>query len=134
MCTRNKGRRSYACHLMALGVALASVKIIFLLFSTNIPRRKEGNLLPINIRIKLLNLGRPRLYTSVVYSLLFYITCFHQGTKTDKKPSTHTHLAKKRKSFFLSKIYSLREHKVLVLDKFCLTTFFQKFHYVLYCL
>lgn len=90
------------CHLMALGVTLASVKIVFLLFSTNIPRTKCGNLLPVNIRIKLLNLGEPRLHTSEVYSPLFYIICFHQVAKTDKKPTTHTPSPgqKKEKLFF----------------------------------
>lgn len=88
------------CHLMALGITLASVKIVFLLFSTNIPRRKCGNLLPVNIRIKL-----PRLHTSEVYSPLFYIICFHQGVKTDKKPTTHTPSPgqKKEKLFFCQK-------------------------------
>lgn len=106
MYTANKGGRSYVCHLMALGVTLASVKIVFLLFSTNIPRRKWGNLLPINIRIKLLNLGEPRRQTSEAYSPLFYIICFHQGTKTDKKPTTHTYplpWSKKGKAFFFVK-------------------------------
>lgn len=91
---------------MALGVTLASVKIVFLLFSTNIPRRRGGDILPINIRIKLLNLGKPGLHKSEVYSPLFHIICFHQGNKTDKNPNTCTPSLgqkKKRKAFFWSK-------------------------------
>lgn len=69
-------------------------------------KEKGGNLLPINIRIKLLNLGEPRRQTSEAYSPLFYIICFHQGTKTDKKPTTHTYplpWSKKGKAFFFVK-------------------------------
>ncbi|KAF2985181.1 hypothetical protein EK904_007495 [Melospiza melodia maxima] len=46
------------------------VKIVFLLFSTNIPRRKGGNLLPVNIRIKLLNLGQFAKLSAIFFSLL----------------------------------------------------------------
>lgn len=106
MSTANKGRWTYTCHLMALGVTLASVEIVFLLFSTNIARRRGRNLLPINVRIKLLNLGGPRLCTGEVYSPLFYITCCHQGNWSRQK-TQHTHTfplpKKKRKAFFCQK-------------------------------
>lgn len=55
------------------------------LLSSNIPRRWGGNLLPINVRIKLLKLGQPRQHPGELCSPWFYTICFHWEGKKNKR-------------------------------------------------